>query len=55
MPPKGSKLGHQRPAVNVIEKTPEYEEFVKKLEQYHEKRGYVISPVHHTCNLLTVL
>lgn len=40
MPPKGSKINTGREPSN-IERTPEYEGFIKKLEDYHAKRGSV--------------
>lgn len=37
MPPKGSKIRFDRESS--IEHTEEYDEFIKKLTEYHEKRG----------------
>lgn len=41
MPPKGSKIAQPR-GEPTWEKTPEYEEFIKKLREFHEKRGYAL-------------
>jgi len=41
MPPKGSKIAQPR-GEPTWEKTPEYEEFIKKLRDFHEKRGYAL-------------
>ncbi|KAF2223452.1 hypothetical protein BDZ85DRAFT_261605 [Elsinoe ampelina] len=38
MAPKGPKMG-RFDRESSIEHTPEYDEFIKKLEEYHEKRG----------------
>jgi len=39
MPPKGFKLGDRPRREPSFERTPEYEEFMKKLKEFHEKRG----------------
>jgi len=36
MPPKGFKFPQPKPD---IEHTPEYDEFIKRLTEFHEKRG----------------
>lgn len=41
MPPKGSKFGQRVERESSIEKTEEYENFLKELAIYHEQRGYV--------------
>lgn len=41
MPPKGSKLNTPVKQESTIEHTPEYDAFMAKLAEYHEKRGYV--------------
>lgn len=42
MAPKGS--GKDADKVHAIERTPEYEEFIKKLGAFHEKRGTAFEP-----------
>ena len=32
-----------------IDRTPEYAEFIKKLQEYHDKRGYVACPILNIC------
>lgn len=41
MPPKGSKIGQRVERESSVDKTEEYQDFMKKLADYHEKRGYV--------------
>lgn len=53
MPPKGSKLNTPVKQESTIEHTPEYDAFMAKLAEYHEKRGYVArgekKSSNHTC------
>lgn len=48
MPPKGVKLA-RFDRESSIEHTPEYDEFIEKLEEYHKNRGYVrdVQLVYH--------
>jgi chromatin structure-remodeling complex subunit RSC9 len=38
----------KQPREETIERTPEYEEFLDKLAEYHEKRGFC-APFAHRC------
>ncbi|RYP76468.1 hypothetical protein DL771_001702 [Monosporascus sp. 5C6A] len=44
MPPKGSTPKKEGLYIHQIERTQEYEEFIKKLTEFHEKRGTSFEP-----------
>ena len=44
MPPKGTTPKKEGVYVHQIERTPEYVEFIKKLEKFHEERGTSFEP-----------